>query len=254
MISSLLQKAGLRPGLALHSAIPKVLMAAVILGGSGSMLSAGSAQAATNYFCDPRITGGSGGFKNLSFSVIAIGDTVTCADKKFTVSSFNFASTTGTAVFEWVENAPIGYKNDLFSLDLQFAPSATPGQNGFFEYTVDILDPTYGFESVQLDSTVTLPLPPTPPNVTVTKLVDNTPILTSINGAQIGPIVFTQPSPITVRDTWTVGAGSTLSSIKDTLTQRNEVPGPLPLMGAGMAFGFSRKLRSRIKASAKAKA
>jgi hypothetical protein len=27
----------------------------------------------------------------------------------------------------------------------------------------------------------------------------------------------------------------------------SRVPGPLPLMGAGMAFGFSRKLRSRIK-------
>ena len=28
------------------------------------------------------------------------------------------------------------------------------------------------------------------------------------------------------------------------------VPGPLPILGAGAAFGFSRKLRSRIKASA----
>jgi hypothetical protein len=27
------------------------------------------------------------------------------------------------------------------------------------------------------------------------------------------------------------------------------VPGPLPLLGAGMAFGFSRKLRKRISAS-----
>jgi hypothetical protein len=225
-----------------------------MISGAGSLVGAGSAQAATDYTCAPRITGGSGGFKDLSFSAILIGDTVTCADKKFTVLGFDFANTTGTAVFEWVENAPIGYVNDLFSLDLQFAPSATAGQNGFFEYQVEILDPTYGFESVQLDSTVTLPLPPTPPNVTVTKLVDNTPILTSINGAQIGPILFTEPSPITVRDEWTVGTNSTLSSIKDTLTQRNQVPGPLPVLGAGMAFGFSRKLRNRIKAGASAKA
>lgn len=28
----------------------------------------------------------------------------------------------------------------------------------------------------------------------------------------------------------------------------NQVPGPLPLMGAGVAFGFSRRLRRRIKA------
>jgi hypothetical protein len=31
--------------------------------------------------------------------------------------------------------------------------------------------------------------------------------------------------------------------------QSNSVPGPLPILGAGAAFGFSRKLRSRIKAS-----
>ena len=31
-------------------------------------------------------------------------------------------------------------------------------------------------------------------------------------------------------------------------TGANEVPGPLPLMGAGVAFGFSRRLRRRIKA------
>lgn len=36
--------------------------------------------------------------------------------------------------------------------------------------------------------------------------------------------------------------GSVASVIPTT-----RVPGPLPLMGAGMAFGFSRKLRSRIK-------
>jgi hypothetical protein len=32
--------------------------------------------------------------------------------------------------------------------------------------------------------------------------------------------------------------------------QQNEVPGPLPILGAGAAFGFSRKLRNRIKLKA----
>jgi hypothetical protein len=31
-------------------------------------------------------------------------------------------------------------------------------------------------------------------------------------------------------------------------TDPNVVPGPLPILGAGIAFGYSRKLRSRIKA------
>ena len=32
-----------------------------------------------------------------------------------------------------------------------------------------------------------------------------------------------------------------------TFTTGVPVPGPLPWMGAGMAFGFSRKLRARLR-------
>ena len=35
------------------------------------------------------------------------------------------------------------------------------------------------------------------------------------------------------------------------ITVREEVPGPLPLLGAGSAFAWSRKLRSRVKSSSK---
>jgi hypothetical protein len=37
-----------------------------------------------------------------------------------------------------------------------------------------------------------------------------------------------------------------------TAATSSSVPGPLPLLGAGAAFGFSRAMRKRIKASAKA--
>ena len=43
------------------------------------------------------------------------------------------------------------------------------------------------------------------------------------------------------------------TSFDNSVNQRLEtssVPGPLPILGAGAAFGFSRKLRSRIKAAA----
>jgi hypothetical protein len=36
-----------------------------------------------------------------------------------------------------------------------------------------------------------------------------------------------------------------IDAIKNTF----QTPGPLPVLGAGAAFGFSRKLRSRIKAA-----
>lgn len=42
--------------------------------------------------------------------------------------------------------------------------------------------------------------------------------------------------------TWTlVGTGDTINV--------NVVPGPLPVLGAGVAFGFSRRLRRRIRQS-----
>jgi hypothetical protein len=42
--------------------------------------------------------------------------------------------------------------------------------------------------------------------------------------------------------------GATVTAITDTITQ--QVPGPLPILGAGAAFGFSRQLRRRVQLSA----
>jgi len=47
--------------------------------------------------------------------------------------------------------------------------------------------------------------------------------------------------------------GGGIQSVQSTLNTKladSTVPGPLPLLGAGAAFGFSRRIRSRIKASA----
>lgn len=41
-----------------------------------------------------------------------------------------------------------------------------------------------------------------------------------------------------------LGSGASVSSWNNTISQ---TPGPLPILGAGAAFGFSRKLRRRIK-------
>ena len=57
-----------------------------------------------------------------------------------------------------------------------------------------------------------------------------------------GPIL---PTKITVTNTYTPNSGA-IDNVENTF--RN-VPGPLPILGAGAAFGFSRKLRGRIKAS-----
>ncbi|MFM7235973.1 MAG: hypothetical protein ACKOYK_04255 [Cyanobium sp.] len=52
-------------------------------------------------------------------------------------------------------------------------------------------------------------------------------------------------SHLWIRDTFKPNGGTIDNAINDF----RDVPGPLPILGAGAAFGFSRKLRSRIKAS-----
>ena len=237
------------------SALAKgLLSAAMVLAGTGSLVSAGGAQAANNYSCAPRTTTGPGGFVNLAFSAIGIGDTVTCADKKFTVNSFDFGGNTGNINFEWVPVDPApGYVDDLFSTDINFAPSVVGPQTGFFDYTVQVTQPGWVFDTVQLDSTVAVN--PTSPGVTsVIKEIRSGPLLTSINGAQVGPIPLAGVTSLSVRDTWSVAQGDVLTNVKDTFTQASDVPGPLPLLGAGAAFAWSRKLRSRMNPVARGEA
>ena len=50
---------------------------------------------------------------------------------------------------------------------------------------------------------------------------------------------------IFVLDAWAPTEGAFVSTVDNTYTQTS-VPGPLPVLGAGVAFGFSRKLRRRI--------
>lgn len=239
-----------RSGDLLRSGAARLLITAAILGGASPWLAAGSARAA-DYSCAPLSAGGPGGFLNLPFSTIRSNDRITCGDKLFTIGSFDVGGNLGSVVFEWVQtDPPPGYTGDKFSLNLLFVPSQTGPRTGFFNYTLAITDPAYQFANVQLDSTVAVSTNPLSPGDTiVSKDIDGIPMLESINGAQVGPVAFSLPSPISISDTWSVAANDVLTSIKDTYQQQEQhVPGPLPLMGAGMAFGFSRRLRRRLRA------
>lgn len=234
-------------GKRLRATIPRMLAAASLLVGAGSMLSAGSSQAANAYSCAPKLPGGPGGFFSIHFSAILSGDTVTCGDKEFKVNSFSFGNP-GSIDFEWVEIDPApGLAGDLFSANINFAPSLVGVKAGFFDYNLKILDPKYRFDSVQLDSTVAVKAG-SPGSSSVIKTITGGPTLVSIDGAPDpnGVVPFQTPSPITVRDTWYVAKKDVMTNIKDTFIQE-EVPGPLPLLGAGLAFGWSRKLRSRMQ-------
>ena len=73
--------------------------------------------------------------------------------------------------------------------------------------------------------------------------VSGTPIVSSatFSNTTLAGLGFTTTGLI---GTWTLTDGG--DQIRVVLT---EVPGPLPLLGAGAAFGFSRRLRRRISAS-----
>ena len=77
------------------------------------------------------------------------------------------------------------------------------------------------------------------PGGTVTAINDLTSPSYMYSPYVTGPVVFTSNINVT---------GGRLDILTDTLGQVT-VPGPLPIVGAAAAFGFSRKLRHRIKST-----
>ncbi|WP_254952844.1 MULTISPECIES: hypothetical protein [unclassified Cyanobium] len=133
-----------------------------------------------------------------------------------------------------------------------------PTQKGSIAYTISIIEPGFEFARVGLDSGCINPLVG---GCTVTKnftWTSGSDSLVSINGFP-APIEFEFAAGVTllkVEDIFSAKDDSAISTVNNFFAQRpaptpgEPVPGPLPILGAGMAFGFSRRLRSRIKSSA----
>ncbi|MEB3333429.1 MAG: hypothetical protein VKP70_00425 [Cyanobacteriota bacterium] len=68
--------------------------------------------------------------------------------------------------------------------------------------------------------------------------------LESINGSPEQANLLGSYTNLYIQEIYTVDATGILDNFGNTF----QTPGPLPILGAGAAFGFSRKLRSRIKA------
>ena len=201
------------------------LMAAALLGGAGAALSAGSAEAATG--CEVQI----------SWADWVGGQDLTCDDKVF---SFNSTATLGDLVSSTVSaNQPLP-GDYLFNLDF---PTFTT--NSFdFTYVASITDPSRVFSAVDLDSDAD-PFA-NPASILTANFTGGTvPItLSSTNGSSSFDDVAGGPQILTVRNEYN-GAGA-IDSFENSFKQTSTVPGPLPVLGAGVAFGFSRKLRRRI--------
>lgn len=234
------QKAGFSPGLALHWMIPRLLMATAMISGAGSLLAAGSAKAIT--------TCSFGGYAGTACSTGA-GGALNIGDKTVTFSTLP-TSGKGTITF-------LNSVQDFFALKTSFLDEALLAPaSGSLEYDVDITSGLQTFKGVQLSvdafgKTTTVESELSSPTRFAT--------LTSTNSASPIPsaslfetVNFTGLTNLKVRATYKLVDPSSLSSFTSTFEQTAKVPGPLPVLGAGMAFGFSRKLRRRIKVGASA--
>jgi hypothetical protein len=252
MNPSFLCKVGVKPGLALRSTIPKLLLGAVVLGGAGSLLSSGAAQAAIvpGNLCWFGVAAGPAGTPQCATydAVTSPGGTqFTLADKLVNLGALTFGAKSGTLGFQWTPISPPGFEQDQFSLQLDFNPDSEGPYTGEYDYEISVLDPNYEFATAELDSIVS----GVPVGTTVTKKIFGFADIVSTDGSNETGVPVNGPV-LKVQNIWDVKTGSVLNSFGDTYTQAAKVPGPLPLLGAGIAFGFSRKLRRRISTSAQA--
>jgi hypothetical protein len=147
------------------------------------------------------------------------------------------------------EGTGLFYPKSQVQIDTDFNPPLT-GVQRTSEYTVEKLTPGFWFDQVDLtwnqvpggNAAVSAKYEFFDRNAPTVAL--GPPIILT-NSGSIADIVGIKPTLVKVTNTYTPNSGA-IDNVENTF--RN-VPGPLPILGAGAAFGFSRKLRSRIKAS-----
>jgi len=233
----------------------KALLTAGLLGGAAvATLGAGSAQAAWSPNTDGIITScvfAPGGCTINDPSPVIV-------DKKLTLLDISNVGPLGVA-----DTFTFAYQqtdmNYPWHVDLDFNPSVST--NGSIVYKIDIVGcltstdpnacsyPYQGpiFKGVELVSardggaTVQKIYGTGWDGTNITGVID---ILNLTNNVMdSGPASGTT---LYVKDIWTASPGVTIDNINNNFAQ---VPGPLPILGIGAAFGFSRKLRKRIKGS-----
>jgi len=145
-----------------------------------------------------------------------------------------------------------GSGNSLYVVSFNFGnPVAL---NNTFSYDVMIVG-TDTFLDVGSDSDTNVPVMPAS-STTSTQTITGVAPQVSFNGGGVMMVPFspTNLSMINVSVNAVSTGSGTYNNFSTKFTQQpappQGVPGPLPLLGIGAAFGFSRKLRNRIKFSA----
>jgi hypothetical protein len=225
--------------------LSKTLLTASLLGGAAlSTLGAGSALAGGRFDCS---FGASVAHPSCSpFPEWTLGDK--------TLSNFKFAPGTpaggppsGDFSFIWDELGAPGFYDDEWTTLAVFDPSIGPPVTGSYSYDLAITQPGLTFKDVELDSDHVGSGTKANKVVTDSSGAIILASLESINGLSDGPDPISG-THIKVTDSWEIDpATGKIMAISNSFTQ---VPAPLPILGAGAAFGSIRKLRkfsSRLK-------
>ena len=168
--------------------------------------------------------------------------------KNFTLDPVNGGSVAGIS---WNWGVVPGLTNNQYTLQ----GIRSSGLADFkFTYQVDITAPGYFFDRFRTSATTSIIDSPQFIK-TLEQLTPPGPTLATAPGGGFSPVGTFTPDTLTSvifqTELSNTGAGAAAQNFTDTIIQRNplpmdEVPGPLPIVGAGMAFAYSRKLRGRI--------
>lgn len=218
--------------------LTNLLKALVVVAATGTMVSGKGAYAQNTCWFGP--------------TTIQTGSTPLCSaftfedvgDKKLTINRF---PTIGSGTIQFSANS-----TPSWIVDVDFIPdvdSTVFGTTGLFDYNLTITQPGNVFFLAGLDSAA-----PIFSSTNVTKTVINdTLVLVSANGAQVfGAFGNQSLTSIHVKDEYTATSGS-LNNFQNSFLQipgsppdTQPTPGPLPVLGAAAAYGYSRRLRGRI--------
>jgi hypothetical protein len=209
----------LKPG------ISRSLTGAALLLSATALISAGESKAA--------------GFECFLSSLSTCGGLV--GDKNFTGFSLSgFAPRANDKLY-------VSESGGYWSVQTNFSPSTTGTVNGRLMYNVAIVGTPFTFDEVEVSVSGG---PTSPGNPLITSVITSIPSFTTDSSTSSVKSFADNIKTIAVDQRFTALGSRRLSSFTTTFTQN--VPGPLPLLGGAAAFGFSRRLRSRIKTSAAA--
>lgn len=134
---------------------------------------------------------------------------------------------------------------DAANVRINFLNTTPDGSSGSYEYSIKTADHNIikvGFDADQ--GTVTGHV------YDIYKYVFSDAGFTNLLGelhldeTSVDAFLDTNNSELWIRDRWDIQTAGLIQ-----ITNSYQAPGPLPILGAGAAFGFSRKLRSRIKSA-----